>query len=470
VSQTNRNALALFGAPVWCGPHVGVSGNAIGFGQDGRIAAIGTKSQVLAALPRGCQRVDVRECLVAPGFVDAHVHVASAVAMTLRGDCSRARSRAEVLKAVGDEATRTSGSRWVALAGLEPALIADGLPTPAQLDAAAGGRPVRLRLRSLHGWLLGAAAIRKAKLAGHNDGLVADHTGSLRDSLGPKPSRVEFSRSLGEWSEARLRDGIVALVDASYRNGIAELKRYRAWHRFGHLRQEVVAFTGQPVRSKLGVVGTKIMAEPNPHLVIQLSRSISQAWELSQLAAVHCADLETLGALIEVVEEMDPRRRGRLRIEHAAVTPPEWLQRIARLPATVVTHPAFIREHGDRYLADPDAGPHEWLYRLRSWLDHGVQLAFGSDSPAGPAQPCIALEAALSRKTALGMVIGSTEALRLDEALACLTAWPAVSSGLPHFGTLTVRGLGHAVVLAPGWQSMKPSFRIKAVVHKGRLL
>ena len=49
-----------------------------------------------------------------------------------------------------------------------------------------------------------------------------------------------------------------------------------------------------------------------------------------------------------------------------------WLPLVRRTGATVVTHPSFVDAHGDRYLDDPELAPHDWLYRLASWVEAGV--------------------------------------------------------------------------------------------------
>jgi predicted amidohydrolase YtcJ len=145
---------------------------------------------------------------------------------------------------------------------------------------------------------------------------------------------------------------------------------------------------------------------------------------------VHCVDPPQTAAVLQTAGAQPPAKRATLRIEHASFLPPDWIADIRRLGATIVTHPSFIEEHGDRYLADPLLEPHDWLYRLSSWRDAGVPLAFASDAPFGPTDPLQALRAAAARRTAKGARIGPREALTGEAALAALTSTAAACSGL----------------------------------------
>src|SRR5439155_12888916 len=85
------------------------------------------------------------------------------------------------------------------------------------------------------------------------------------------------------------------------------------------------------------------------------------------------------------------------RIEHAGVVPAELVAELARQRLTVVTQPGFVAERGDQYLRDVDADDVAHLYRVRSLLDAGVAVAFGTDAPYGSADPWRVIRAAVDR-------------------------------------------------------------------------
>ncbi|HEX6969849.1 MAG TPA: amidohydrolase [Micromonosporaceae bacterium] len=124
--------------------------------RDGRIAWVGADTDA----PRADRTVDLDGALVTPAFVDAHVHTTD-TGIALSGlDLSAARGAGEVLDAVAAHA-----------AGLPPDAVVLGhgwdesgwaqrqLPTAAELDRAAGGRPVYLSQASMHSALCSAALL-----------------------------------------------------------------------------------------------------------------------------------------------------------------------------------------------------------------------------------------------------------------------------------------------------------------------
>jgi predicted amidohydrolase YtcJ len=436
-------AWALTDVKIWGGPTAHWIGDTIAFSRQ-RVLAVGSEAFVLTHLPAGSRVLRGGGRVLVPGFVDAHLHLGASVSQCLSVDCSEVCDRLSLLDRIASAASKIPSDAWVSLAGLEPATIADGLPTRQQLDTAGGGRPVRVRHRSLHGWLLSSRAIELLDLPTESPVLVADHYGAVHKILGRVSEQDEFESALNAWSSARLREGMVAFVDATVTNNVASIGAIANWRRTGLLRQAVTLLTGEPCP---GSAGLKIMAIPGPALEDSLRKRLVFAWSSGMVAAVHCAEPDALATLIEVVETIAPDRRGRLRIEHAAVCPPEWLPRVAAIEPTVVTHPSFVHAHGDRYLADASLSPHEWLYRLRSWLRAGCGIAVGSDSPAGPVEPLLAWRSALNRNTASGCQLGPDESLSPEEALSAITAWPAAIGELAGFGSLHAGGPGAAVML-----------------------
>jgi predicted amidohydrolase YtcJ len=415
----------------------GGRGNAVGFAADGTIAACGTARDAIAALPARAEIVDGGGAIVCPGFVDAHVHVRAAASARLATDVSRAATPAEILAAV--RGARQAG-RWITLAGAD--LARGCVPDRAALDEAAGGAPVRIRDRSGHGWAFNTAGLEALGIE-DAPGLVPDHDGWVGRRLGRLTPDEELTGAVASWSRELARMGVAAVCDATATNDASRIASLLRWRAGGALLQEI-SYLSSPVAAGRGPrhAGIKFADASDARLPAAL-RSGARV-------AVHCVEPAETAAVLGLAAAVP--ERGALRIEHAAFVPPDWIGDVKRLGATVVTHPAFIRAHGDRYLADPLLEPHDWLYRLGSWTRAGVALAFGSDAPFGPADPLAALRAALDRRTASGARIGPGEALGLDAALHALTTAAAACSGLDRFGYGTIRrgGPGSVVVLGPG--------------------
>jgi len=460
--------LVFANARIWAGPEDGVRSDAIAFA-DGRIGRMGRRDDVLAGVGKRVRLVDCGGRWIVPGFVDAHVHVRAAASASASLDLSSIRSQAELLNAIHDAAvSRPPG--WLSFAGLQ----LDDIPSPQQVQAAAPRHRVRIRHRSLHAWLLSTNAASAAGIPGDVTGWRVDHDGTVRRRFGRITGPAAFEDALARWSRARLSEGVTTVVDATVTNGPEQLAAVDGWHRRGVLLQRPAALVGLshlPIASELPVAGAKIMLSTTADTRAELEVCLRRVWASGLQAAVHCADLETLGTLLDVLVEWGGPRAG-LRIEHAAVCPPEWVDAIARARASIVTQPAFVHAHGDRYLADPSLAPHDWLYRLQTWRRHGIQVAVGLDAPAGPADPLIAFRAAVSRRTEAGRALGPKEAMDRESALAAMTAWAADVSRLPDVGRLRPGLHAAAVVLDgdPFHDGARDGIRVRAVVSGTALL
>ncbi len=118
---------------------------------------------------------------------------------------------------------------------------------------------------------------------------------------------------------------------------------------------------------------------------------------------VHCAGDAATDLTLDAFEEAmngNPRPDPRHRIEHAVITKPESTQRMRELGVVVSTQPQFIRLGGDGYA---DLFGEERARRAivtREWLDAGVTVALGSDSPSTPwYTPQVTLFGAVTRVT-----------------------------------------------------------------------
>ena len=110
------------------------------------------------------------------------------------------------------------------------------------------------------------------------------------------------------------------------------------------------------------------------------------------------------------------------RIEHASVTDAPTMRLLHEVSGdrgyvTVVTQPNFIAERGDRYLRDIPRKDHDDLYRCRGFLEAGIPLGGGTDSPYGDPDPWAAMRAAVERRTADGRIVGPDETLSPERAL-----------------------------------------------------
>jgi predicted amidohydrolase YtcJ len=176
-----------------------------------------------------------------------------------------------------------------------------------------------------------------------------------------------------------------------------------------------------------GAVKLMLDEERLPELDV-LVDSVRRAHHSNRPVAVHCVTRAELvlaaGALAQAGAHPGDR------IEHASIAPPDLVDLLTRLPATVVTQPGFIAERGDAYLRDVPSADQPWLYRCRGFLDAGIPLAAGTDAPFGHPDPWRAIRAAVDRRTPAGSSMSPSECLTPEEALALFTS-PLEAPGTP---------------------------------------
>lgn len=404
-----------------------------GDGSDGPVAA-------------GALVVDGGGGALLPGLHDHHLHLLAMAARATSVDCGppgvvdraglgrRLRTAAAALAASGR-------GQWLRGVGYDDTRI--GTLDAVGLDDLLGEHrhlPVRVQHRSGHRWVLNTAAVDRVRDAvgtgspGEGHGAYLDRDLDLRRcwAEGGPPDLSTVGRHL-----ARL--GITGVTDATVTNAPDDLVLMAGAQRSGSLPQrvlllgsdtlsegddgddgdegEVEAEAGldaagecMPMRPAVGAHKV-VLAEHDLPGLEDLVATIAGAGRRG--VAVHCASREAL-VLAAVALRAAPSAPARL--EHAAVAPPEVLELLAGLPATVVTQPGFVRAHGERYRSEvaPDDLP--WLYRLAGWRAAGIPLAAGSDAPFGPVDPWAGMRAATDRRTAGGAVLGPDEALSPERA------------------------------------------------------
>jgi predicted amidohydrolase YtcJ len=182
-------------------------------------------------------------------------------------------------------------------------------------------------------------------------------------------------------------------------------------------------------------------------------RAIAQAahvagWQLA-LHAIGDRAIDLALEFIEQAQSAAPRADARPRIEHCGLVRPDQLERIAAANVVAVIQPDFLREFGDDYAAIMGPERTDWMYRGRSFLDHGIRVAGSSDRPVTAGSPLSAIGFMVHRRSRSGRTIGAGEAITIDEALRAYTIDAAWACGLDtRVGSLEPGKLADLVVLS----------------------
>lgn len=416
----------------------------------GVVRAVGSREQVLAEAPDSSQ---VREAdVVLPGFVDSHIHALWLGRAQFRLDLDRAPSVAAMCQAIRERAETAPPGGWIlGSAGVAESDLAERrLPSLAELDAAAAGRPLYLDRRG-HDALANSAALELAGIGsdtpnppgGHIDrgpdgkatGLLCERpAAALVEGVIPSPSLDEVCAWISAAHKRLLAVGVTTVADPAL--SIDEIAAYAEAARRGVLRVRTVVFplggdhidpdalwqqaleTGAaeaapeqlglgPVKLFLdgaGGLGTALRRDPwpdtgSPGMQVTSSRTLHDyadwAWKRGKGLAVHTVGPRAVELALDAFESASsgaPWPRGRMHLIHAYLEQERSsMQRAARLGIGVSVHPAL--HHNARSGLQARFGPQadEKIVRVADWLASGALVGGGSDGPGCELDPLVAI-------------------------------------------------------------------------------
>lgn len=462
----------------------------------GRIVAVGTRELARAALGPAPRELHYSEGTVVPGLIDTHNHMQWTAIQTRLVDLAPARSIADVQEAVRAYAQRHPGKPWIMSgSGWHVVSLREGrYPTRHELDAACADRPVYLP-RVGHAAVANSLALKLAGIGadtpdppggrfereadGHPNGVLLEPPAFEPVARLVPPSSVqEQAEALRDMQRIYHAAGLTGIMDPGVTPDMMRLYQM-LWQR-GELTMRCVlmplADSSRPLqenldriaqagmatgfgdaRLKLGGVklfldggaslGTALMREPYPdercNCGIQVTPTESfrqiawacarQGWSLG----VHVVGGKAIDIALEVFAEIDkeiPLRPLRFCLIHAYLWPEQRnIREAARMGITVATQcsmqytfgPLLVQRFGTALMAT--ATP------VRSWIDAGVVVGGGSDSPVTPFAPLLGLWQARTRHIAgTDEPVGRLQAVSGEEALALYTRDAAYVSFSEH--------------------------------------
>lgn len=415
------------------------------------VAWVGSEQAATSIADSSMDIIDLRGALVAPGFVDSHIHLTETGIALESLELGSVRSARELLDAVAAAAAEGSGPLlghgWDETLWMDPTL-----PGQVELERAAGGRPVYLSRADVHSALISpslAASVRAEELDGYSgEGLVKRqaHTAArlaARD-LPEDAVKAYQKRALDEAAA----NGYVALheMGAPHIGNMLDLQLAAGWNATGDTaaggaaaaRPEILPYWGQLVASaaaaetvlaELGVpvrglagdlnidgsIGSRTAALRAPYADAPGERGatyLSTGEAAAHLAACSLlgiqggfhvigdagldAALDALDLAAAEVGEQRVRAAGH-RFEHVEMADPQAIERLAKYSITVSVQPGFDAAWGgpgrlyEKRLGSRAAG----MNPFASFYSAGVPICFGSDSPVTPLRPWAAVRACL---------------------------------------------------------------------------
>ncbi|MDB5972525.1 MAG: hypothetical protein JWQ90_4975 [Hydrocarboniphaga sp.] len=391
---------------------------------DGRIAAIAAHLQ-----PRpGETVIDAGGAALLPSLHDHHLHLQSFAAAQDSLACGppQLRDAESLQQALHRRHAELGAGEWLRGVGYHESVAGD--IDRDWLDRCGPARPLRIQHRSGRLWIMNSPAL--TALGVDNGGDVplerdarGRYTGRLYDADDwLRARRPRTQPSLWAISRRLAAHGVTGVTDTTPDNGPETLQRFESAIAEGGLLQDVLMMGDARLDQHIGGSGAVRRGAHKFHLhdadlpdFDALCAAIRRSHVAGRGTAFHCVSRTDLTFALAALTEAGVTPSDR--IEHAGVTPPDLLGWMRELGVAVVSQPGFIAERGDAYLTDVDVDERIWLYRLRAFLDAGVTLAGSTDAPFGDANPWKAMQAAVTRRTERGVVLGAEECLSPEQAL-----------------------------------------------------
>ncbi len=421
-----------------------------------RIVAVGLNTAVEAWRGPHTQVIDADGKLLLPGFNDAHVHFVSGGKQLDSIKLNDATSAQEFARRIGERARNTPKGEWILDGNWdETKWTPSNMPTKELIDALTPNTPVFVSRYDGHMGLANSLALKLAGITAKTPEvpggtIVRDAqgnpTGALKDAATDYIYKVIPPLSHAQRMKAAQRAlayaasvGVTSVqhMDASY----ADIAIYSELLQRGELTTRIYAaplITQVEDQVKLGIrhafggpylrigalkafadgslgSGTAYFYEPflnqgdNRGLLsdemhpISLMRDRYLAADAAGLQiCTHAIGDEGISTILDLytdVVKAHGEADRRFRIEHAQHMAAKDFDRFAKLHVIASVQPYHAIDDGrfaESHIGHDRASR---TYAFRTFLDHGVRLAFGTDWEVAPLDPLLGVYAAVTRAT-----------------------------------------------------------------------
>jgi predicted amidohydrolase YtcJ len=457
--------------------------------REGRIQATGKNVDIQKFKGPETQVIDLDGHFVMPGFNDAHMHLSDAGLQKLTVDLTGVKSLDEMRERVLARVQKAKPGEWILGGGWDETLWpVQAVPSRWDLDEVSSGHPVYLGRIDGHIAVANTRALQLSSvtLASRDpEGGKIDRdangqpTGILRET-----ARVAVEQVVPKPSHDKLRQGIeVALADMA-EHGVTSAQDFSTWEDFqiygdlekegkltarvsewlpfdepvedlkkerdSHPQSDLMLHTGMLKAFMDGSLGSHTAALMEPYADDPKNSGLPryEAAKLNEMAkervlagfqlGFHAIGDKGVQMALDAFAEAEKAAREnkvkaanggdnfRLRIEHAQVVTSAQIARFKELKVIASMQPSHLltdmRWAQDRLGPKRAASSYAWL----AFLNKGVPLAFGTDSPVEPVAPFRGLYAAVTRKSENGkQEYFPEQRLTMDQAIAAYTTGSA---------------------------------------------
>ena len=500
-----------------------------------RIVAVGSRGDIDSWRGPQTKVIDAGGKLLLPGFNDAHLHFIQGGAQLEQVQLTDVTTPEEFAKRVAAQVKKTSKGEWI-LGGRwdETKWPNQELPTKALVDPVTGDTPIFVERYDGHEALANSAAMKlagiDAKTPDVAGGVIVrdangNPTGVFKDAAMPLIYKVIPPMT----NEQRLRAARAAMKHAAslgvtsvqhMNPEFADVAAYSELAEKGELTTRIYAApmeTDWRDQAKVGIrhawgssylrlgavkgyadgslgsrtaymfdpftddPGNRGLLSDEMHPPDAMRDRLMQADAAGLQIRVHAIGDRAISMILDIFADIE-KEHGyhdqRFAIEHAQHMAQKDFERFAKLHVIASMQPYHAIDDGrwaERRLGHDRT---RYSYAWRSFLDHGVALAFGTDWPVAPLDPMLGIYAAVTRATLDGKNPGGwipEEKITLPEAIEAYTMGAAFAEFQEREkGSITPGKLADMVIASDNIFDVKPeairNVKVKTTILGGKVV
>ena len=484
---------------------------------DSRIVAVGSNAEIDSWRGPQTKVINAGGKLVLPGFNDAHVHFLQGGAQLDQVNLTDAASPEEFARRIGRQVKKTPKGEWV-LGGRwdETKWAKPELPTKELVDPVTGETPIFVERYDGHEALANSAAMKLAGVdaktpdvpggiimrdaSGNPTGIFKDAAQELIYKVIPPMSHeqrlravrraLEHAASLGVTSVQHMNPEFadVAAYSELAEKGELSTRMYavpmemqwqeqakvgirRAWGSSFLRLGAVKGYADGSLGSRTAYMfepfaddpGNRGLLSDEMHPPSAMRERLMHADAAGLQLRVHAIGDRAISMILDIFSDIE-KEHGyhdqRFTIEHAQHMAQKDFERFAQLHVIASMQPYHAIDDGRWAGKRLGHQRSRYSYAWRSFLDHGVTLAFGTDWPVAPLNPMLAIYAAVTRATLDGRNPDGwvpEEKITVPEAVEAYTMGSAYAEFQEHEkGSVTPGKLADIVVLSDDIFHIKP--------------
>ena len=462
-----------------------------------KIIALGDKKAVREKAGMNPRNISLSGALVLPGFVDAHTHMLAGALQLIRVDLRAVKSRDEFSKKIYAWVKDNPSFPWV-LGQWSDIFLGGELPQRDWVDEASGGKPLFLSRFDMHSAVANTRALQIAGIGkntpdpsggrivrdprtGEPNGLLLEKAMSLvADKILPVTD-AQKAQLLKDAFQLAHRVGLTAVHDVFFQTKWEDLDIYRkalgseeAGLRV-HLRvslrdlDRLLAALKESLPARLimdGVKGfidgtlgstTAWLEDPYAHNPRErgipclddpkeFREGVRRAAAAGVTVSLHAIGDAAIGFAQDVYRECIQRGLGiaPLRIEHFQHPGEKQIAAMNHPRLFASVQPAHLLD--DAWVAEERLGPRRAAlsYPIKSLLDRGCRVIFGSDWDVADLNPLVGLQAAVSRVDKAKRFPGGwhpEQRIRISQAIEAYTSTATLATRIPRRTGKLIEGM-----------------------------